>query len=254
MTLTIAILCLNEEGNLPGAIASAAFANEVLIVDGGSTDRSVEIAVASGARVVERPFDDFSHQRNFALEEATGKWVFFLDADERIPSALAGEIARTCALHAYTTLTVPRVSIALGERLDWHPGGEDRPIRLVRGGVGRFEGAVHERFVSDAKPGHLKHALEHRTHRTISDLVGRIDRYSSLEATELVARGARVVSPRRVLWTAARTAWRYWRQGLRKHGIAGATEAMLLGVDRGLVLAKIWEQKHQDEIDAAYRS
>ncbi|MFP5225105.1 MAG: glycosyltransferase, partial [Actinomycetota bacterium] len=66
MSLTVAILCQDEERNIEAAIASAAFADEVLIVDGGSKDRSIQVAIAAGARVVERPFDAFAHQRNFA--------------------------------------------------------------------------------------------------------------------------------------------------------------------------------------------
>lgn len=252
MTLSAVILCRNEEANLPGAIASVAFADEIVIVDGGSTDRSIPVAIAAGVRVVERPFDGFAHQRNFGLAEATGTWVLFLDADERVPPKTAEQIASAVARCDADAYRIPRSSIALGEPLAWHPGGPDEPIRLMRRAKAHYEGAVHERCHIDGRVGRLKGPLEHRTHRSISDLVDRIDRYSSLEAAELHERGARVLPPWRVLWTMTTTVWRYWRQGLRRHGMAGAIEALALGFDRALVAAKIWELEHQDEIASRY--
>lgn len=253
MNLTVAILCLNEEKNLPRAIASAGFADEILVVDGGSTDHSIRVAIAAGARVVERPFDAFAHQRNFALDQASGKWVFFLDADERLSPAAAAEVASAVARCDADAYRIGRTSIALGQRMTWHPGGHDAPVRLMRRGIARFEGAVHERCVIDGEVGALTGPLEHRTHRSIEELITKVNRYSSLEASELAERGARVLPPWRVLWTMTSTAWRYWRQGLRRHGMAGAIEAMTLGFDRAIVAAKIWERVHRTEIEAAYR-
>jgi glycosyltransferase involved in cell wall biosynthesis len=252
MSLTVAILCQDEERNIEAAIASASFADEVLIVDGGSKDRSIQVAIAAGARVLERPFDAFARQRNFALEHATGKWVFFLDADERITPTAASQIAAAVARCDADAYRIERISVALGERLDWHPGGRDAPIRLMKRTKARFEGAVHERCIVDGELGELAGPIEHRTHRNISELVRKIDRYSTLEAGELVERGAKVLPAWRVLWTMTTTAWRYWRQGLRRHGMAGAIEAISLAYDMALVSAKIWEQKHRDQIDQAY--
>lgn len=252
MNLSVVILCQNEEVNLPGAIASAAFADEVLIVDGGSTDRSIQISVDAGVRVVERPFDVFAHQRNFGLEQARGTWVMFLDADERITAAAAREIVAATERSDAAAYRIARTSIALGQRLEWHPGGSDEPIRLMQRALARFEGAVHEQCIVDGVVARLAGPIEHRTHRTISALLGKVDRYSTLEATEQVARGARVLPPWRIMWTVTATSWRYWRQGLRKHGMVGAIEAITLGFDRALVGAKIWELHHRAEIDAAY--
>lgn len=264
MSLTVVILTLNEESNIVGALRSSSFADEQLIVDSGSTDSTVGLAVAAGARILERPFGDFARQRNFALDNVSTGWVFFLDADERISPALAAELARFVgeasegdASHPDASrpaaYRVPRHSIALGQRLDWHPGGTDAPIRLVRAGSGRFEGAVHERFVVSGPTGQLQGSLEHRTHRSVSDLVQRIDRYSTLEATQQAEAGARVLPPWRLLWTLTSTAWRYWRQGLKQHGMAGAIEACSLAYDRVLVAAKIWEHRNSARIADAYR-
>ena len=258
--LSVVILTLNEQVNLPGAIASAAFASEVLIVDSGSTDSTVEVAIGAGVRVVERPFEDFAHQRNVALELASGEWNLFRDADERVTPGLAAEIRALveasegdASQRVQIAYRIPRTSIALGARLDWHPGGnDDAPIRLVRRDAGRFEGAVHERFVGEGEIGRLAGSIEHRTHRSVSELVTKIDRYSTLEARELAAKGARVVPAWRLPWTMARTAWRYWRSGLNKHGMAGAIEACSLAFDRVLVMAKIWEAHESERIAAAY--
>jgi glycosyltransferase involved in cell wall biosynthesis len=257
MKLTVIILTLNEQENLPGAIASASFADQIIVVDSGSTDTTVEAAIAAGVRVVERPFEDFAHQRNFALELAETEWVLFLDADERITPALAQELqAMTEASEGDVSVQafrIPRSSIALGEKLEWHPGGtDDAPIRLVHRSSGRFEGAVHERFVTRGNVGRLTGHIEHRTHRSVSQLVGKIDKYSTLEAAEASAKGARVVPAWRLPFTLATTAWKYWRGGLKKHGMPGAIEACALAFDRVLVMAKVWENQEAERIARAY--
>ena len=118
MKLTIAILALEEEQMIGRALDSARWADEILVVDGGSSDETVRIAERAGARVIERPFDDFARQRNFALEAARGEWVLFVDADERCTPSLATEIGRLLGGHpSADAYAVPRRSMALGRWL-----------------------------------------------------------------------------------------------------------------------------------------
>src|SRR5688572_22803494 len=123
-TITVVILALNEEEMIGRAIASASWADEVLVMDGGSTDRTVELARLAGARIVERPFDDFARQRNSALAQAMGEWVLFCDADERITPELAAEVRGLISdAPRHDAYAVPRRNLALGRWLEWHPGG-----------------------------------------------------------------------------------------------------------------------------------
>ena len=252
MSLTVALIVLDEERMLPRALASAAFADEVLVVDGGSADATVEIARSAGARVVERPFDDFARQRNAALDEAAGDWVLFCDADERIPRALAEEVLATIATAEHAAYRVPRRSMALGRWLDWHPGGPDAPTRLQRRVGPRWTGAVHE-VLDTHDVGTLRNELVHLTHRSVSEVVSKVDAYSDHEVEELLARGTSAPStPREVLSSFGRAAKELLRSGLKREGMAGAIEASLLAFNRTLVLAKLWERSHAGSIEAAY--
>lgn len=236
------IIARNEEEVIEGAIASCAFANEVLVVDGGSTDGTVHRAKLAGGRIVERPFDDFARQRNYALSQAKGEWVLFVDADERVTPELRAEIeALDPRADCYA---VPRKNMALGQWLDWHFGGADAPRRLVRTAVARYGDAkVHEVVeVSTGRYGTLSQPLLHLTHRSAGALVDKINRYAELEAADAVAGGARQPSRRAILASFPRAFWRYWRSGLNKEGDVGAIEAVLLAFNRTLVTIKIWER------------
>jgi glycosyltransferase involved in cell wall biosynthesis len=252
-TLSAVIIALNEESMIEGAIASCAFADEVLVIDGGSTDATVDRSKLAGARIVERPFDDFARQRTYALSQAHGEWVLFVDADERVTPELRAEIeALLGSAPAADGYTLPRRSMALGHWLDWHFGGADAPLRLVRRSVARIrQTPVHEVVeTATGSTGALSGQLVHLTHRSVGDLVDKINRYAELEATAAVARGVVAPSKRKLLASFPRAFWRVWRSGLRTQGTVGAVEALLLAFNRMLVEAKIWE-RHQG-MDAAY--
>lgn len=252
--LTVAILALDEERMIERAIASARWADEILVVDGGSTDRTVEIAGHAGVRVIERPFGDFARQRNFALEQAEGEWVFFLDADERFTPELRAELrALLDGTPEHDVYAIPRRSMALGRFLEWHPGGPDRPVRLMRrdGGM-RWTGEVHEIVEGARSTGVVRAHLVHFTHRSVSDIVQKIDRFSEFEAADLVRRGASPPSARRVLGAFPKAAWQLWRSGLRREGVEGAIETVLLAFNQALVVAKVWERTRRESLDETY--
>jgi glycosyltransferase involved in cell wall biosynthesis len=243
--LSAVIIAVNEEEMIEGAIASCTFADEVLVVDGGSTDGTVHRAKLAGARIVERPFDDFARQRTFALSQAKGEWVLFVDADERVTKELRDEMSALLAGDAGDDCyTIPRKNMALGQWLGWHFGAADAPRRLVRRAVARYPDArVHEVLeVSTHAYGALTGHLVHLTHRSVADLVDKINRYAGLEAADAVARGARQPSTKAILASFPRAFWRYWRSGLRKEGTVGAVEAVLLAFNRTLVEIKVWER------------
>lgn len=253
MTLSAVIIAKNERDMIAAAIASCRFADEILIVDGGSTDQTQSIADAAGARVVERPFDDFARQRTFALSQATGDWVVFVDADERVPPALAREILDVVAAPAHAGYRLPRRNMVLGRWLDWHFGGDDAPVRLVRKDAARLAPqGVHEVIEVDGTVGTLTNRLAHLTHRSVTDLVDKINRYSTIEADELAAKGARRPTRRAIASSFPRSFVKYWRSGLRKEETVGAIESALLAFNRTLVLAKLWERTREEPMQRTY--
>ncbi|MHB8510919.1 MAG: glycosyltransferase family 2 protein [Actinomycetota bacterium] len=253
MKLSCVIIALNEEAMIDKAIASCSFADEVLVVDGGSTDRTIEIAKHAGARIAERPFDDFARQRTFGLEQAHGEWVLFVDADERVTPELQLEIEQTLVDPMHNGYAIPRRNMVLGQWLRWHFGGEDAPVRLVRRERAKLEPkGVHEVIAVDGESGTLHQPLLHYTHRSVTDLIDKINRYSSIEANELAASGARRPATRAIVAEFPRSFWRYWMSGLRREGEVGAIEAAMLAFNRTLVLAKLWELKRDEPMAETY--
>jgi glycosyltransferase involved in cell wall biosynthesis len=182
--VTVTLITRNEAANLPAALASVAWADEVIVIDSESTDGTAEIARATGARVEVRPFPGYSDQKNYAASLAAHDWILSLDADERVTPALAGEIQALLAgdppRRGYR---VPRVSYYLGRWIrgtDWYP---DYQLRLYDRRAGRWNGrVVHESVALDGEPGLLKHDLQHYPYRDISHHLTTIDRYTTLAA------------------------------------------------------------------------
>jgi len=253
VTLSAVIIAVNERDMLAAAIESCRFADEILVVDGGSTDGTQDIAGVAGARVVERPFDDFARQRTFALSQAHGDWVLFVDADERVTPALAIEIGGVLERPSHAGYRLPRRNMVLGRWLDWHFGGDDAPVRLVRREAARLQPqGVHEIIDVGGSVGTLSNRLVHLTHRSVADLVDKINRYSGIEAAELAAKGARAPTRRAIAAAFPKAFVKYWRSGLNKEDAVGAIEAALLAVNRTLVLAKLWELTRAEPLEQTY--
>jgi glycosyltransferase involved in cell wall biosynthesis len=191
--LSVVIIAKNEEQRLPRCLESVAFADEVIVLDGGSTDRTVEVARANGARVETSPdWNGFGRQKNRALDLATKTWVLSLDADEELTSELVAEIRATLRGPTYDCYAVPRLSEFCGRFLrhsGWYP---DYVARLFKRGTARFSGdLVHERLIPNGPIGRLRHPLLHRGYRGPSDTLQKIDRYSSAWSEQAFASGRR---------------------------------------------------------------
>ncbi len=191
--LSIAIITLNEERNLPDCLASVAFADEIVVVDGGSHDRTCEIARAAGARVIEsRDWSGFGIQKNRAIEACTGQWILSLDADERVPEKLRDEILATLRDPAFDVFEMPRSSYYCGRFMRHSGWSPDHVRRLFRRGTARFSQApVHESLETDRRIGRLQSSIEHWSFRSMEQMLDKVNRYSSLSAPIVVARGRR---------------------------------------------------------------
>lgn len=189
------LLAKDERHRLPETLASIAWADEVVVVDTGSTDGTQELARGAGARVVEIPWEGYVASRNRALREVRHDWVLFLDADERVSPQLKAEIVSGLGSDAgrLAGLSMPRLSFLMGRPVrhgTWYP---DRKLRLGRRSAGlRAEGGrVHEYLVVDGEVGRLSSPLLHDSTRTISEAVRRIAAYARLAALDRRERGRR---------------------------------------------------------------
>ena len=191
--LSVIIITLNEAEHIGPAIDSAAWADEILVVDSGSTDATVDIARAKGAKVMTRHWSGYVDQKNFAAERAAHDWIFSLDADERITPALAAEIQELLSSEPERkAYRAPRVTFHLGRwfrTTDFYP---DFQTRLYDRRAARWSGRhVHESVTADGPIGRLRHDLEHYSFRDLRDHLDRINLYSSLAALQLHEAGRR---------------------------------------------------------------
>jgi glycosyltransferase involved in cell wall biosynthesis len=228
-TISAVIIALNEQANLARLLPCLAWADEIVVVDGGSTDATVEVARQHGCRVVSRPFDTFAQQRNHALQAAAGPWVLSVDADDCPTPPLVEEIRHQIAFGRCAAYRVPIRSTIFGRRVRRCGTQDDQPIRLFRRAAARWTGDVHEVLEVAGRIGRLTFWLEHVTLPDLPAFVGKVDRYTNLEAAARVARGQKprwyqpwVAPPREVFRRLI------WKQGLFD-GPAGWAFCLLSG-------------------------
>jgi len=210
MKITATIITLNEERNIGRAIESLRCCDEILIVDSGSIDRTVELAEKLGARVVEAGWRGYAGQKNWAAEQASHDWILSLDADEALSEALEAEIWNLKKNGPrYDAYTMPRLAQYLGRWIlhcGWYP---DRKVRLYHRGKAQWVGDfVHESVEASGRIGHLEANILHFTCESLSEHVKTVDRYTTLAAQELAARKVRIGWPRLIVeppWTFVRT-------------------------------------------------
>lgn len=191
--LSAIIITRNEAANLPDCLASLAFCDEIVVVDHASSDETVVIAQRAGARVVgAADFAGFGPQKQIALDNARGAWVLSIDADERVPEALAREIREAIGTGRHDGYRLNRKAYFLGRFLShggWYP---DRIVRLARRDRARFTAdVVHESLEVSGSIGDLKNDMLHMSYRTIDAVLTKQRRYAMLSAQVRRERGAR---------------------------------------------------------------
>jgi len=208
--LTVSILTKNEEERLPAALASVAWADEIVVTDSGSTDRTVEIAKAAGARVLFREFDGWPAQHNWAIERIETPWILALDADEVVDDELGRSIRETLASEpGYEVYNVVRDSFVLGHRMRSTAWSNERLPRLFKKSPFiYYSGTLPHQSLEygGRQAGLLKGRLLHHTYRDMEQYFRKFQHFTSLWAKDQHARGRRVGLPR----CAANSLWRFF--------------------------------------------
>jgi glycosyltransferase involved in cell wall biosynthesis len=192
--LSVAIITKDEEANLPGCLKSVAFATQIVVVDSGSTDGTLEIARDFGCDVFTEPWKGFGPQKQMAIDRCREPWVLVLDADERIPPETEKAIRQVVSggEGGAPGYSFPRKNFFQGRwirHMGWWP---DRITRLFRNGRGRMtEAAVHEAVDVSGQVVSLDAPIEHYTESRLSEILKKIDRYSTLAAEEAFREGRR---------------------------------------------------------------
>ncbi len=188
--LSVILITKNEAANIRACLESVAWADEIIVVDAGSSDDTVAIAREFTPHVHVHDWPGFGAQKNRTLDYATGAWVFSIDADERVTPELRAEIEAVLASPQAEAYEVPRLSNFCGRFMrhsGWYP---DYVLRLFRRGKGRFSDAlVHESVQVQGHVARLRHHLLHYTYRDFDDVLAKLNSYSGASAEMLQRRG-----------------------------------------------------------------
>jgi glycosyltransferase involved in cell wall biosynthesis len=226
MKIAATIITYNEQRNLPRAIESLRCCDEIVVLDSGSTDRTVEIAANLGARVIETPWRGYASQKNYASENASHDWILSLDADEVLSEALEAEIWQIKKNGPrYDAYTMPRLAQYLGRWIyhsGWHP---DRKIRLFDRRKGVWHGDyVHESVKVSGTVGHLQANILHFTCSSLSEHLKTMDRYTTLAAQQILDEKRKVTFSNLLL----NPPWTFVQTYILKAGFLDGTEGLAI--------------------------
>ncbi|WP_413561394.1 glycosyltransferase family 2 protein [Bdellovibrio sp. HCB209] len=248
LPISLVVIALNEEAHIERCIRSVPFADDVVVVDSFSTDRTVEIAEKAGARVFQEKWRGFGPQKAFAAEQAKNSWVLSLDADEALSPELASEIIEKFAsLDTEAGYLFPRKSFHLGRWIlhgGWYP---DYQLRLFNKSKSKWDSAnVHEK-VKVAKQLKMTSPLLHYVFDDLSDQIVTNDRYSALGARELQAKGQRFSYLKMIFKPFGKFVEAYFVKAGFLDGLPGFIIAIGAAYSLFLKYAKLWELERVKE-------
>ena len=245
MSLSAVLITKNEGHNLADCLETLKFCTEIIVVDSGSTDDTVEVARRFTSKVFQKSWTNFAEQRNYAASLATQPWIFSIDADERVSSALAAELQSLVANpQGHTAFAVPRKTFHFGRWIahgGWYP---NYVTRLFQRDAGRWDGGeLHEFWTTAGRQGQLTNALDHYSFRDLADQVARNNRYSSLGAVVLRKQGQSFS----FLRLAGKTVSKFFETYFLKKGFLDGLPGFIIAVSAAysvfLKWAKLWEME-----------
>lgn len=249
-SLSLVVITKNEADRIPRLLETASFADEVVVVDSGSTDATRDVCRAAGALVIEHEWLGYVAQKQLAMDEARGEWILNLDADEALSPESCAEILRAIkdAPDDVAGFSLPRLSRYL-ERWIRHGGWfPDRKVRLVRRGHARWVGdGLHEKLEVTGSVRQLKHPLLHYVYRDISDQIRTINRFSTVTAEHR----PNAASGWYVWWGVFHALGKFLECAIWKLGILDGIPGLVIAMNSAFYVflkhAKAWEKGLADE-------
>lgn len=247
--ISAVVLAKNEKDNIKDCISGLAFCDEIIVVDDNSSDKTAIISKKLGAKVYKRDMNmDFSAQSNFGMEKAKGKWILFVDADERIGEKLFKEIVeRTKYEQKIEGFYIKRVDFIWGKELVYGEAGNIRLMRLVRKGSGSWIRRVHPHFEIKGAVSSLKNPIMHYPHPDISSFILSVDRWSSWHALANSEEGKKSNILKICLWPPAHFIRNYFLRLGFLDGIHGFIFALLMSFHSYLAWSKLYLMQKIDE-------
>ncbi len=246
--LSVLIIAGNEEKNIKDCLESVKWAEDIIVIDSESKDRTIEIAKTYTQNVFINKWEGFAAQRRFSLSKAKNDWVLSLDSDERVSPELKEEIIHTIKTQTdIVGFYIPRRNYFLDKIIKscrWYPDYQLRLFKLKSAGVS--DRKVHEGFFVEGKTGKLKSDIIHFTHQSIHETILKINSYSTLNAEERV-NGKKVKSYHLVLNPFAAFLNHFISRKGYKDGIHGLMVSLIHAMTNMLTYMKIWELQHKQE-------
>ena len=188
--ITAIIPTFNEESNIQKALDAVSFADEIIVIDSFSTDKTIAIVQKTKAIIVQRAFDNFSNQKNFAIGKATNDWIFLLDADETISESLQKEIQKVInTTTTFAAFYIYRNFFFKRKKLKFSGWQRDKVIRLFRKDNCRYKGKVHEEIYTEGEIGFLQEKINHYSYKNYNQYKSKLKSYAKLQAEELLVVG-----------------------------------------------------------------
>ncbi len=243
MNISAVILAKNEEKNIKECIKNLGFCDEVVVIDDNSEDRTVEIAKKLGAKVYKRSLEEnFAAQRNFALNKAKGKWVLFIDADERVSKNLRNEITQITNDPSVGCLGfyIKRTDYMWGKELKSGETGSVKLLRLARRKAGKWKRQVHETWKIIGRIDELKNPLLHYPHPTLRKFIKSVNSMSSLHAKANFKEGKRSFLFKIIVWPLAKFMHNWIIRKGFLDGIQGLVVALVMSFHSYLSWSELW--------------
>lgn len=255
MKLSVVVITKNEEDMLKNCLESVKWADELILIDNGSIDKTLEIAQKFNARILKETSGDFSKTRNRGMEAAKGEWVLYVDADERILKPLKEEIMELIAGTPFSAFALSRKNIIFGKYVNYGPYKKDWMIRLFK--KSEFEtwiGKVHEYGKFKGDLGYTKNSMLHLTHRDLDHFISKSLEWSKIDAKlRLDAHHPKM------------TAWRFLRifktetfnQLVVRKGLFGGTvgviDSLLQVFSFFMTYVRLWEMQQEPSLNEEYK-
>lgn len=254
MMLSIIIIAKNEQEMIKTCLESVKWADEIIVIDNGSTDKTVDFAKDSGARVVKLESDDFSKTRNRGMEEAKGEWVLYVDADERVSAELKDEIFQLIKSEK-SAYAISRKNIIFGEKVSYGLYKNDWVIRLFK--RDKFEtwvGKVHEYGKFKGDLGYTKNSLLHLTHRDLDHFMSKALEWSKIDASLRLESG----HPKMTKWRFIRILiTQTFEELVKRKGLSGGTvgviDSVLQVFSFYMTYVRLWELQQPKSASEVYR-
>lgn len=252
MKISVIILAKDVIDEIIPAIKSSKFGDEIIIVNTGSTDGTLDVSRKLGCRIVHTTGDSFAKWRNDGAKAAKGEWLLYVDSDERIPVKLANEIIETIKAPAHSAYTISRYEVFLGKHLDHWP--DPRVMRLIKSSaLKRWEGRLHEQPKINGTIGELSQQMVHLSHKNIDEKLTNTLVWSRSEAKMLLNAGHPPMAGWRFIRIMLTEFWdRAVKQRLWRDGVEGWIEIIYQMISKFITYERLWEMQRKPSLKETY--